>query len=290
MPLKVVWFVSSGMKPWEKRLLLDLAEALVPRVGSLKLFSPDVAGWEGLFPLLSWRDRDFVSRAKTLLVEGRLWHFWGQAPPWARAVAFRAGLIHTQWRDLGPWRGLASTIVPCCCDGSGVRLSPFFRSRSLWLGETASARSSEGTPLHVLALPKGRPVPSWAESLSPSPVLLGGGLREEELLPLWRERGGVLLLPWVTADLSWIAAQGALVGVPTLARPGAALDELLGSEGYVPVRGDDGESWKRAAASFRDGLPPVAAAARRRLEDRYSMESAVGGLLGLYGRLVEVAS
>ena len=290
MKLKVVWFVSSGMRSWEKRLLLDLAEALVPQVGSLKIFSPDVARWEGSPPLFSWSDRDLIGRARTFLVEGRLWHFWGQAPLWARALSLRASLVHTQWRDLGPWRGLASTIVPCSCDGARTRLLPLFRSRPLWGGEGPLRSSSEGAPLVVLALPKGRPSPAWAEELTPRPALLGGGVGDSELMPLWRERGGVLLLPSVTADLSWVAAQGALLGVPTLARSSPALDELLGPEGYIAMRGDDGESWRRALDSLRVAVPPVTASARRRLEERYSAQSAVEGLLGLYGHLVERAS
>ncbi len=297
MSLNVVWYASSGLRPWEKKVLLDLAEALAPAVASLKVYAADAQGWEGAFSVLSWKNRDLLSLGRTLFTEGRLWHFWGQAPSWARALALRAGVVHTQWRDFGPWRGSMSTMLPVSPEGGAARLSPLFRSRSLWLSEEGTSPSAGGEPLAILALPMGRSLPDWSDGLHLTPVPLGSdargerrGLLEREILSRWRERGGALLLPWVTADLAWLAVHGALLGVPTLARRSSFLDECLGSEGYVAVRGSDDVGWRSAleASGDPDG-PPAAAAARRWVEGRFSGPTAVDRLLALYGQIVEAS-
>lgn len=298
MSLNVVWYVSSGLKVWEKKLILDLAEIVEPLLTSLKLYGGDGQGWEGTLPVFSWQDRSLFRRGRAFLAEGGLWHFWGQAPAWARGLSLRASVVHSQWRDHGPWRGLPSTVLPAVPDDTQALVLPFFRSRSLWSSAEGPALHDRGGPVTAVALPQGRTAPQWAEDLRPQPTFVGGlhgrgtergGVLERDLFPLWRGRGGALLLPLVTTDLAWLASQAALLGIPTMARSSALLDACLGSEGYVVVRGQDGDAWARGLDDQGRGeLPPVAAAARRWIEERFCEEKARKALLDLYGHLLEV--
>ncbi|HOA77381.1 MAG TPA: hypothetical protein PK409_07725 [Thermosynergistes sp.] len=294
---EVVWFINGWIMPWERRVLLAMAQGLSAKGVTLRALGLKGTSKEwGNVSFANWHFLTGFNKLKWLLYEGKLWHLWGDPPRWWPFVRLRTRVIHTQVEVASRWAGMPTICAPNFGDAGEVQLLPAFDGRSLWNATGSLFRIEGNMPLVIVAEgPKLsqeiiEALCSWEGPLcflgrtNPPPKSQRLPL-DDSVYVLWRERGGFLLLPTPTPALSWLAAQASLLGVPTIAAPSFWLDEILGCEGYIMAGGSESpscEQWQGAIERAVDVGGGVAGFARRHVEARFSSEVAANKLLELY--------
>ena len=94
---EVVWFINGWIMPWERRVLLAMAQGLSAKGVTLRALGLKGTSKEwGNVSFANWHFLTGFNKLKWLLYEGKLWHLWGDPPRWWPFVRLRTRVIHTQ--------------------------------------------------------------------------------------------------------------------------------------------------------------------------------------------------
>ena len=130
-----IWYVSGFTQPWEADVISNLAEALRNRGMSLQVYSQGGTARFRAGEVMSWNSLTFFERLKAVLSGGKkkLWHLWGDAPPWWGLVRLRFRTVHTSLSPGKPdWRGLPTRLFKEQTGDGENRVLPTFETRAAW--------------------------------------------------------------------------------------------------------------------------------------------------------------
>ena len=281
MKLSCVWYVSGFREPWEADVINNLAEALADAGVPIQVYSKGGTANFRTEKIMSWDSLTFFERMKAVLFTGKLWHLWGDAPPWWGFVRLRARTVHTSLEEKPHWRGHPTRLFKEQAGDGENRIRPAFEFKATWADFSHSLPDDKRDEAELItdwnedADTRNDITESWASLLAEAAnervkrcsVLVAGGAPS-----------GALNAAFMT-----------MRGVPVVAQDTPLIREILGPEGYVAAPPPDENkpkyrlAWKKALeTAASDTGRSISATARRFLKENYGTAVAAESLKNLY--------
>lgn len=281
------WYLSESLRPWEAAVAGAVARAAIRDGAVIRSYSGGGTESLGIPGLLSWRSLNAMERLFIVAARGNLWHLWGQPPSWWMFVRARSRTVHSRFDEGSKWEGHPTTLFSAAPRGY-TYIPPAFEMKMSWGTEEGKDIFDESRPALFLltgSADDGRLYAQTAASLS---SMLIDFDRAEEGVKLFASGNCVLLLPRPTDSLALLAAFASLRGIPTVAARSAALDELVGKDGYVSLISESAEDVKKAFTTvLGEGGRGASAFARRNVTEAYPPDRSARKLRELYRAVSE---
>ncbi|PIE54059.1 MAG: hypothetical protein CSA35_07790 [Dethiosulfovibrio peptidovorans] len=292
-----VWFLSESLRYWE-----ILSIGLTARQLGADGLRLTVISGSGFFPsslvdVVSWKSLSGFRRARIASTYGQLWHLWGQQPRWWPLVRARSLTVHSLKGGNESWQGHPAEFSSVSEAAEDVNVwRPAFERDLAW----GRPEDDQGEPMALVVFPSStaRPDRSVMDFLSrdfPWPLvklsdqagaLFGavGVVSETEAVRFLSNRGRLLVLPGVDVSTAILAAFASLYGVPTVSPWSPLLDDLLGPDGYIPLRRNE---LPKPLEVIGDLGRQAAIQGRHRIHDRCSSRESAETLQNIYRTLSE---
>ena len=249
------WYISDSVSDVLAQVIRDMANALRShsRYIDLKVINAKEHGYESGF-----------ERMKNIFARREIWHLFGKAPFWWKAVRFHSRTVHTLLEG-NNWAGYPSRFFTEGAANGEAVIFPVFDTLSSQSGEISKAVFVRSK----IDLPDGDyEVMDISEKIL-RPEALSGIYIAEKATPREAMRAGILTM------------RGLSIASPK----SGWLDEILGPDGYFMIKNN--EDLQRI---IHQGLGErgrhMAMAARHFLKSRRSHERCTDSLISLYRKII----
>jgi len=285
--IKCIWYVSGFRRPWEAAVVGSLAVALKttePDSYDLQVYTEGGTANIRFDGVLSWNSLTFFERVKIVLFGGKLWHLWGDAPPWWGWVRLRARTVHTSLAPEPDWRGHPTRFFAEQTGEGESRVLPTFDVKAAW---TDGNDDVDRAPALFLAARPGEALRGALRELRIEGIPLDVDETEQSL-----KRGDAVFVNNSPSN-ALLAAYLTMRGIPVLTDPDVSLlKTVLGPGGYISPQNVDeffatSETarmlWKEALDKvFYEAGRAASASARHFLKENYSLLDSAESLKRLY--------